>query len=163
MNSLSCCTFNSKCQDFLLWRCECYVQHLLTVFNEFCLTWPNFHHLCYCVTGVLSLHTYGVKKHFSWSWGKIRTSLILACCLDFPVYLGLINLSGIHWALGWPFVLKNALSILFGQQGTVFSSLYLNALWPSFIPSFPSFNSYSLPKDFAEFISFPTSFPLRMH
>lgn len=106
MNSLSCCTFNSKCQDFLLWRCECCVQHLLTVFNEFCLTWPNFHHLCYCVTGVLSLHMYGVKKHFSWSWGKIRTSLILACCLDFPVYLGLINLSGIHWALGWPFVLK---------------------------------------------------------
>lgn len=88
-----------------------------------------------------------------WSWPAALTS---------QLYLVLISLSGIHRALGWPFIPKHALLILLGQQGNVFSSLYLHALWPSSILSFPSFNSYSLSQDFAEFISFSTSFLLCM-
>lgn len=81
---------NSKCQDFLWWRCECYVQHLLIVFNsnEFCLSFfepGQTFTICTTVWREFSVYICMVWRNICHdSEGKIRTSLILACCTDFP-------------------------------------------------------------------------------
>lgn len=80
---------------------------------------PKFQHLYYHVAGGSSVHLCTVQRNICQGLKYItRTSSpALASCFDFPQTCFITtNLSGSHWALGWPLVRRPA---LLGYQGTV--------------------------------------------